>query len=57
MGGLPPDSTGRETGFLIWEAAMCLYEILDLAFRAIKFVYDVLSTFLRRRKKRKRVKK
>lgn len=57
MGGLPPNSTGRTAGILVWEAAMSLYEILDLALRVIQLVIDIIQRLLRRRKKGKRVKK
>ncbi len=36
---------------------MSLYEILDLAFRVIQFIIDIIRRLLRRRKKGKRVKK
>ena len=57
MGGLPPNSTGHMAGILVWEAAMSLYEILDLALRVIQLVIDIIQRLLRRRKKGKRVKK
>ena len=56
MGGLPPNSTGRTAGILVWEAAMSLYEILDLALRVIQLGIDIIQRLLRRRKKGKRVK-
>ena len=57
MGGLPPNSTGHMAGILVWEAAMSLYEILDLALRVIQLGIDIIQRLLRRRKKGKRVKK
>ena len=57
MGGLPPTHTSCKTGITELEAMLLsLYEILDLAFRAGKFVYDILSTLHRRRKKKLRKK-
>ena len=43
--------------FLIWEAAMSLYEFLTLLLEAIKIVIDIITRLLRRRKKGKRIKK
>ena len=57
MGGLPPNSTGHTAGILVWEAAMSLYEILDLALSVIQLGIDIIQRLLRRRKKGKRVKK
>ena len=58
MGGLPPIITSCKIGFLIWEAMLLsLYEILDLVLRIIKFIYDVLSTLHRRRKRKKKISK
>ncbi len=57
MGGLPPNSNGHMAGILVWEAAMSLYEILDLALRVIQLGIDIIQRLLRRRKKGKRVKK
>ena len=57
MGGLPPTHTSCKTGITELEAMLLsLYEILDLVFRAGKFVYDILSTLHRRRKKKLRKK-
>ena len=57
MGGMSPTQTSCKTGITELEAMLLsLYEILDLAFRAGKFVYDILSTLHRRRKKKLRKK-
>lgn len=36
---------------------LSLYEMLDLVLRIIKFIYDVLSTLHRRRKRKKKISK
>ena len=58
MGGLPPNLTGRKARFFSREAMLLsLYEMLDLVLRIIKFIYDVLSTLHRRRKRKKKISK
>ena len=58
MGGLPPNLTGRKIRIFSREAMLLsLYETLDLVLRIIKFIYDVLSTLHRRRKRKKMISK
>jgi len=58
MGGLPPNLTGRKIRIFSREAMLLsLYETLDLVLRIIKFIYDVLSTLHRRRKRKKKISK
>ena len=52
-----PKSTSCKVGITDLEAMLLsLYEMLDLVFRTIKFIYDILSTLHRRRKKKLRKK-
>ena len=43
--------------YLILEAAMSLYEFLDLLFSAIPILIDLIQRLLRRRKKKRKNKK
>ena len=54
----PKYVTIRKDGFLYKEAAMSLYEALDLLLTAIQIIIDVITRLLRKKKKkRKRIKK
>ena len=43
--------------YLNWEAAMSLYEILDLLLQLITIIIDLISRLRQRRQKGKRIKK
>ena len=52
-GRIAPDSNQQNAEISELEAKLLsLYETLDLAFRAVKFIYDILSSLHRRRKKK-----
>ena len=54
----PKYVTIRKDGFLCKEAAMSLYEALDLLFTAVQVIIDIITRLLRKKKKkRKRIKK
>ena len=57
-GRIAPDSNQHKAEISELEAKLLsLYETLDLVFRAIKFIYDILSSLHRRRKKKAKLKK
>lgn len=54
----PSSQINRKVEITELEAKLLsLYELLDLVFRAIKFLYDILSTLHRRRQKKNKLKK